>query len=77
MTPGQQITISGTATDAGGGQVGGVEVSTNGGETWRRANGRGAWTFAWTPGSQSSYTIRSRAVDDSGNLESPGRRRRP
>ncbi|MEZ0292716.1 MAG: DUF4082 domain-containing protein [Solirubrobacteraceae bacterium] len=72
VTPGQQITISGTATDAGGGQVGGVEVSTNGGETWRRANGRGAWTFSWTPGSQSSYTIRSRAVDDSGNLESPG-----
>ena len=72
VTPGQSITISGTATDAGGGQVGGVEVSTNGGETWRRANGRAAWTFAWTPGSQSSYTLRSRAVDDSGNLESPG-----
>src|SRR5215212_419100 len=72
VTPGQQITISGTATDAGGGQVGAVEVSTNGGETWRRANGRAAWTFAWTPGSASSYTIRARAVDDSGNLESAG-----
>ena len=72
VAPSTPITISGTATDAGGGQVGGVEVSTNGGETWRRANGRGAWTFSWTPGASSSYTIRSRAADDSGNLENPG-----
>ena len=72
VAPNTPTTISGTATDAGGGQVGGVEVSTNGGETWRRANGRGAWTFSWTPGASSSYTIRSRAADDSGNLENPG-----
>ena len=34
--------------DAGGG-VGGVEVSVDGGATWRRANGRETWTFTWTP----------------------------
>src|SRR5918997_4971602 len=72
VAPGTPITISGTAVDAGGGQVGGVEVSTDGGESWKRATGRGAWTFSWTPGSASSYTIRARAVDDSGNLETPG-----
>ena len=34
VTSGQAITISGTATDAGGGVVGGVEVSVDGGTTW-------------------------------------------
>ena len=33
------VTISGTATDSGGGLVAGVEVSVDGGATWRRANG--------------------------------------
>ena len=42
---GQAITISGTASDAGGGVVGGVEVSVDGGTTWRRANGRESWTL--------------------------------
>ena len=69
---GQLVTISGTATDAGGGVVGGVEVSVDGGTTWRRANGRESWTFAWTPATLGSVTIRTRAADDSGNLETPG-----
>ena len=42
--------ISGTATDTGGGVVGGVEVSTDGGTTWHPATGRGTWTYTWTPG---------------------------
>ena len=33
------VAISGTAADAGGGVVGGVEVSVDGGTTWRRADG--------------------------------------
>ena len=70
VTPGSQVTISGTATD-GGGVVGGVEVSTDNGTTWRPAAGRGTWTYTWTAGSSGTYTIRSRAVDDSGNLETP------
>jgi len=64
--------ISGTATDAGGGVVAGVEVSVDGGATWRRADGRASWTYAWTPVATGPATLRSRAVDDSGNLESPG-----
>jgi hypothetical protein len=56
-----------------------VEVSVDGGLTWRRAEGREAWTFTWTPSAAGTYTLRSRAVDDSGNLEvaRPGRGRRP
>ena len=34
------VTITGTAVDYGGGQVGGVEVSVDGGSTWHRAAGR-------------------------------------
>src|SRR5262249_43150270 len=68
---GAQVTISGTATDAGGGVVGGVEVSVDGGATWHPATGRASWTFAWTPAIPGAITIKSRAVDDSGNLETP------
>lgn len=65
-----QIIISGAATDSGG-VVGGVELSVDGGLTWRRATGRQSWTFVWQTGSPRSVTIFSRAVDDSGNLEQP------
>src|SRR5262249_8190911 len=71
LTQGSAVTISGTASDAGGGVVGGVEVSVDGGATWHPANGRASWTYGWTPGTSGSVTIRSRAVDDSGNLEVP------
>ena len=63
------VTITGTAADTGG-VVGGVEVSVDGGATWRRATGRASWSYNWTPTAAGSYTIRSRAADDSGNLES-------
>ena len=36
---------------------------------WRRANGRTAWTYAWQTGSPRTVNIRSRAIDDSGNVE--------
>jgi hypothetical protein len=70
-TSGNPVTITGTATDAGGGVVGGVEVSTDGGTTWHAASGRASWSYVWTPGAPGSAVLRSRAVDDSGNLESP------
>jgi hypothetical protein len=69
---GTPVTITGTATDAGGGVVAGVEVSVDAGATWHPADGRSAWSYAWMPAAVGSYTIRSRAVDDSGNLERPG-----
>ena len=72
ITPGSQVTVSGTATDTGGGVVGGVEVSTDNGQTWHPATGRGTWTYTWNASASGTATIRSRAVDDSGNMESPG-----
>jgi hypothetical protein len=72
ITPGSTVTISGTATDAGGGHVAGVEVSVDGGVTWHRATGHDNWTYTWTVQSNPGpVTLRSRAVDDSGNLETP------
>lgn len=71
LVAGNPVTITGTAADTGGGRVGGVEVSTDGGATWHPAIGRAAWSYDWTP-ANSTATLRSRAVDDSGNLETPG-----
>ncbi len=69
---GSNVVISGTATDAIGGRVGGIEVSVDGGVTWHPATGRSTWTYNWTaPGTSTTVTIKSRAVDDSINLETP------
>ena len=61
---GEPTTISGTATDSGGGRVGGVEVSVDGGATWHPAKGRESWTLHLDP-------RRSRHGDD----QDPRRRR--
>jgi hypothetical protein len=72
LTDGATVTVSGTATDAGGGRVAGVEVSTDGGATWHPATGTSNWTYSWAAAHGSpTATIRSRAVDDTGNLEAP------
>jgi hypothetical protein len=64
------LTVTGNATDNGGGVVGGVEVSTDNGLTWHPALGRESFSYAFViPDSPGPLTIRSRAVDDSGNLE--------
>ncbi len=69
---GSTLTITGTAADTGGGVVGTVEVSTDGGVTWRRATGRQSWSYTWTAYTSGSINIKSRAADDSGNLQVPG-----
>ncbi len=71
VTIGNSVTITGTAADAGGGVVAGVEVSGDGGSTWHPASGRQTWSYAWTPSVVGNTTIQSRAVDDSGNIETP------
>ena len=72
VSDGQQATISGAATDAGGGVVAGVEVSTDGGAIWHPANGTTNWTYTWLAHGNPTATIKVRAVDDSGNLQTPG-----
>jgi hypothetical protein len=78
LSDGSAVTISGTATDAGGGVVAGVEVSTDGGTTWHpvatmsAANTTVTWSYSWVAHGNPTTRIESRAVDDSGNLEKPG-----
>ncbi|MCK1716791.1 DUF4082 domain-containing protein [Bradyrhizobium sp. 141] len=76
VVEGQSITVTGTATDAGG-KIAGVEISTNGGATWHPATSNvGAanvtWSYSFVTGAQGTYNLKTRAVDDSLNLETPG-----
>jgi hypothetical protein len=68
LARGQPTTITGTAADAGGGGVGGVEISTDGGHRWHPATGRSSWSYTWLPSGIGSATIMVRASDDSANL---------
>ncbi len=75
---GSTATITGTATDTGGGVVAGVEVSTDGGSTWHPVTTMSAaatsvtWSYTWAVAGSGSVTLQSRATDDSGNTETPG-----
>jgi hypothetical protein len=77
LADGSSVTVSGTATDSGGGVVAGVEVSTDGGSTWHPATIAGQdavtvnWSYTWVANGSPSTTIMSRATDDSGNIEKP------
>ena len=76
LSVGVPVTVQGVAFDAGGGRVGGVEVSIDGGLTWRPAQGLENWRYTFTPSAAAltsgRIALRTRAVDDSGWLESPG-----
>ncbi|MFI5547274.1 DUF4082 domain-containing protein [Streptomyces sp. NPDC051815] len=62
------VTVTGTATDTGGGVVARVEVSTDGGTTWKATTGLGSWSYQWTPTVPGPVQIKVRAVDDSVNI---------
>ena len=68
---GTTITVTGTASDAGGGIVAGVEVSVDSGTTWHPVAGTTSWSYTWVANKAGTFTIISRAVDDSANLETP------
>ena len=76
VADGTRVTVSGTASAAGGSVVAGVEVSADGGATWHpaaipNAAASTSWTYSWVAHGNPSTAVRSRAVDDSGNLEAP------
>ncbi len=68
---GSTVTVTGTASDVGG-QVAGVEVSTDGGTTWHSATGRTQWTYTYVQQGLSAATILARGIDDSGNFSATG-----
>jgi hypothetical protein len=71
VNTGITVNITGTASDAGGGSVVKVEVSVDGGANYSTATGTNAWSFNWTPTTVGQATIKSRAVDNSGNVQDP------
>src|SRR5262245_122874 len=71
VTVGITVTITGTASDTGGGSVARVDVSVDGGVTYNTTMGTTTWSYNWTPTSPVPTTIRSRAVDNSGNQQTP------
>lgn len=66
---GTTVTVTGTAQDAGGGIVGGVEVSLDGGSTWHPAQGRSPFSYTGVVTATGASTIQARATDDSGNIQ--------
>jgi hypothetical protein len=68
LVSGMQTTISGTASEAGGGVLVGIEVSVDGGLTWKPAQGTTNWNYPWTPSTLGTVTIKVRGFDDSGNI---------
>src|SRR5215813_89780 len=67
---GTAANLTGTASDTGG-TVTRVDVSVDGGGAYSAATGTTAWSFSWTPATPGPATIRSRAVDNSGNVQDP------
>jgi hypothetical protein len=75
VVEGGSVTVSGTASDVGG-VIGGVQISTDGGNTWHPTSGQigtqsVSWTYSFNAPAPGTYSIKTRAVDDSLNLETP------
>lgn len=68
---GSLLVARGTATDVGGGVVGGVEVSVDGGVTWRPAEGTDRWSYSYVQSGQGAVSLLARAIDDSANIGLP------
>jgi hypothetical protein len=64
------VTITGTATESN--VLVGIEVSVDGGITWKKATGTTDWSYTWTPVTLGPATIKVRGFDDSGNMSVPG-----
>ncbi len=78
VVAGKPVTIRGVAWAGDAGPVTGVQVSVDNGRTWKLAQlrpdqftefGWRQWEYAWTPPSQTYYTVIARANDANGNTQ--------
>jgi hypothetical protein len=65
-----EVLIKGTA-EGGGGGVATVEVSLDGGETWRKAQGEESWRYHFKPVPRQSYTLTMRVSNAAGITSDP------
>jgi hypothetical protein len=70
---GDVVTVTGTAADADG-RVAGVELSADGGATWKAATGTTSWTATFIQPGRGSSPVMVRAIDDSANIGTPASR---
>ncbi len=64
---GSTYTVRGTSS----GGITQVEVSVDGGE-WATASGMASWEYLWKLDSDGPHSVRSRAIDELGRVETPG-----
>ena len=77
LPPGKPVTIRGVAWGGDAGPIASVDVSINGGRTWRPAQlgreksqfGWRQWEFVWMPQREEYYNIMARAQDTAGNSQ--------
>lgn len=76
---GQNYTVKGTSSDSGGSSVKKVSVSLDGGTTWYEVsagqsnqNSGFDWTYVWQSPVVGTYTLKTKAEDWYGNVETPG-----
>jgi len=77
LPPGKPVTIRGVAWSGDAGPVASVDLSVDGGRSWRPAQlgreksqfGWRQWEFAWTPNREEYYNIMARAKDTAGNSQ--------
>lgn len=65
-----EILIVGAA-DGGGSRIQKVEVSLDGGATWKKATGHEEWQYRFTPVSHRTYTMTFRATNAAGAVSDP------
>lgn len=74
---GQPLTIKGVSKDVGGSSVQKVEISLDNGVAWNQANaisndeGNLIWNYTWAAPTVGAITIKARASDWMGNIETP------
>jgi sulfite oxidase len=77
LQPGKRIVTRGAAWSGDGGPVAAVDVSVDGGRTWKPASLRGQatnfgwrlWEYPWTPPDDGPHTLLTRARDMNGNVQ--------
>jgi len=74
MWAARTVQIGGSSSDAGSG-IAVVEVSLDGGESWRSLEGGSSWSYAWDSRAvaDGQYLFLARAEDGAGNLEGTAR----
>jgi DMSO/TMAO reductase YedYZ molybdopterin-dependent catalytic subunit len=77
LEAGKRVVVRGAVWSGDQSPVAGVDVSVDGGQSWRPAQLAGRetpfgwrlWQFTWTPASNDHYVVMSRARDRSGNMQ--------